>query len=212
MPQPKPKRQPSDRPTGPQHLWVSSDRAPNGNGVYVTTVSLGDDITLTLTRDQAVRYVTTVVGVAERAVHDAAVLGQLCAVANPANPRDPDTMRAAAVIVAELRNDRPPLDDAATRPLLYRSGVSGLTGKPFVQVAVPSRRDGAAAQLDITNVYEHAMHVLTCAHTVDLDAAYYRLLRGQMDTDDNTAAGAVADLGSYRDDDYRVVPSRGARS
>jgi hypothetical protein len=212
MPESKPTPPQNDRATGPQHLLVSSDRAPNSDGGYVTTVSLGDDITLTLTRDQAVRYVTAVVGVAEQAAHDAAVLGQLCAVANPANPRDPDTVRAAAVIVAELRSDRPPVDDAATRPLVYRSGVSAKAGKPFVQVAVPSRRDGAAAQLDITNVYEHALYVLTCAHTVDLDAAYYRLLRGQMDTDANTAAGAVADLGSYRDDDYRVVPYRGDRS
>jgi hypothetical protein len=103
---------PGQEPAAPaddrNSIWVQSDLAPDGS-TYVTSIHYDADQSRILTPETAYAYVAEVFRAAVMAEHDAAVIRQLRAMNI--------TLKEAAGIVAELREDRPPLDDAATAPL-----------------------------------------------------------------------------------------------
>jgi hypothetical protein len=60
----------------------------------------------------------------------------------------------AAQAVASLRDDRPPLNDEDTAPLVLSPGVSGTTRKAFVGIWLGGRQIG---QFDADSAAQHAL-------------------------------------------------------
>lgn len=169
----------------PEAIWVISDVAPDGT--YVTTVQASDDVAVVLDRDRALAYAValyTAVGYAE---YDAAVLAQLTTL----GVGD----RMAAECVADLRDDRAPVDDAATAPLRFVPLVTAAKREPALFVEVGGKR---IAQWTTADGRQHAGHVLDICAGVDLDAAYFRFLRGPVGLDDDRARAVVESLGEHR--------------
>ncbi|HEY9476374.1 MAG TPA: hypothetical protein VIS06_21300 [Mycobacteriales bacterium] len=178
----------ADRPRHAGGIWVSSDVA--ADGTYIVTVDYDDNHSRPLDRDTAVRYATTVLDACQYAEHDAAILAQLTK-----KLRIP--VQAAAEFIAELRQDRPPLDCAALTPLGLEPGISARTRRPFLVLYL----DGQPwAQWDVADGRQHAHAVLDAVPAVDLDAAYYRRLTGAMGVDPDQARQVIHDLANFRDD------------
>jgi hypothetical protein len=166
-------------------LWVSSE--VSASGTYVVGINVDADRAWTLDEDGAVRYARAVLRVAHSADHDAAVIKLLTKFGTPA-------AEAAKLVGYNLRPDRAPFDHDATKPLRFEPGVNQ-KGEPFVKVLLDGRQIG---QITAPAAMEHAVAVLEVVATVDLDAALYRLLVGQINLDDGTARAVVGDLASHR--------------
>lgn len=102
-------------------LWVRSDRTPGGT--YVLSLSLDSDHAWTLTPDQAEQYARACLAATEWAAFDAAVVRLLI----ERLQLDADT--AAAVIVRDLRPDRPTLP-VGPGPLTFAPGVTVAPASP----------------------------------------------------------------------------------
>jgi hypothetical protein len=168
----------------PEAIWVVSDVAPDGT--YVCTVQAGDDLAVTLDRQRALAYAVALYAAVGYAEYDAAVLKQLTTLGIGEE--------MAAHCVADLRADRAPVDDAATAPLRF---VPLLTAKrePALFVEVNGRR---ISQWTPADGRQHAGHVLDIVAAVDLDAAYFRFLRGPVALAEGRARAVVGSLGEYR--------------
>lgn len=166
-------------------IWVISDVTPNGT--YVATIQAGPDRAITLDRTQATAYVMAVLTAAVYAEYDAAVIRQHTALGLG--------LPTAAGAVKDMRADRAPLDDAATSPLRFESIVTAANRDPAVLVSLDGRR---IAQWTAEETKGHALHVLEVVAVVDLDAAYYRYLRGPVRLDEGRARAVVGDLGQFR--------------
>lgn len=187
------KRTRKHRPAAPEPVpshvvSVVSDLAADGR-TYVVTVQLDGDTARTLDRDQGNAWVNTVLAVAARAEHDALVLRQLTAMGI--------SLHEAAQCIADLREDRPPLDVAATEPMRLEPGVSP-KGEPFIGVFIKGTQVG---QWTGTDARSHAAGILEVLTAVDLDAAYHRYLVGTIGVDAELARSAVNRLAD--------LPSRG---
>ena len=166
----------------PDALIIRSDVAASGS--YIAVLELGRDHVHPI---DAGRYGHAVLAAAERADYDAAVLRQLTDKGITADD--------AAAVIADLRRDRPPLDDTATAPLRFVPGVAQRDGRGFITLEL----DGAGiGQLDIDEARSHALHALGAGIAADLDAGYHHALRGIIGLDDHAARAAVADLAEYR--------------
>ena len=168
-------------------LWVESRRRSD-RGDYAVGFKLGA-LTWSLDRRGAERYARAVIYVAQTAAHDAAVLGELTALGVG---RD----AAATFVVEDLRRRRPPYDDAATRPLVFSPAVTNDV-EPLVVMRWGTAED-QAAQLTAAEATRHAIHVLETAAVVELDAAYFRGLTGELGLSPIRAASAVDDLARFR--------------
>lgn len=166
-------------------LWVSSE--VSASGAYVVGLNVGADRAWTLDEDGAVRYARAALRVAHSADHDAAVIRLLVKLGGQFE-------EAAKLVGYHLRPDRPPFDHDATKPLRFEPGVNP-KGRPFVKVILDGRLIG---QLTPAEAIDHAVGVLEVVATVDLDAALYRLLVGQIHLDEDTARAIVGDLARYR--------------
>ena len=102
-------------------IWVTSDLNPDGSSSYIVTVSVNNDVALSLKADAAVRYVTAVYRAAVMAEHDAAVMRQLCA-------RLGLDRKTAGMAILDLRDDREPVQVAATSPLKFEPIISASLG------------------------------------------------------------------------------------
>lgn len=168
-------------------IWVVSDVAPDGT--YVATVQASDDVAVVLNRRRALAYAMalyTAVGYAE---YDAAVIRQLTSIGI--------SKQLAAQCVADLRADRAPIDDTATAPLRFVPLVTAAKGEPALFVEVNGRR---VSQWTPAEGRQHAGHVLDISAAVDLDAAYFRFLRGPLRLDEGRARAVVSGLGEHRID------------
>lgn len=165
-------------------IWVQSDLLPDGT--YVAAIHYDDDRSRVLDRDAALRYVATVHDAATRAEHDAAVVAQMTKLGLP--------RATAAQALYDLRNDRPPLDDAAIAPLRLKPCVSAQHGVGYMEVLVGARLMG---QWDPDDARDHAANVLTVLAAVDLDAAYRRYLMATVGVDAARAQAVVGDLASH---------------
>lgn len=140
-------------------LWVVSDVSPDGT--YVLTIQTGDDIAVTLDRARALAYATTVMDAAARADYDAAVIAQLVARGI--------SIKGAAELVADMRDDRPPLDPAVTEPFHFNPIVTAASREPAILLTLHGETVG---QISTADAKGHAAHVLEVLAGVDLDAAY----------------------------------------
>jgi hypothetical protein len=166
-----------------QILTIASDLTPDG--VYVPTITLDDRHLLTLDRERALHYVAAWADAIARAEFDAAVLAQLTGIGL-------DEQTAAAVIVGDLRPDRPPIDPAGTAPLRLEPVLSARTKRGQVAAYLG---DEHVVQLDAPAVYDHIANVLPVVMTCDLDAAYRRYAVGHLKQPVWRAEAMVADLG-----------------
>lgn len=169
-------------------LWVISDCAPDGT--YVTTIQAGQDLALTLSREQAIAYAMTAIAASAYAEYDAALLAQLIA-------RGMGRLLAASA-VRDLRADRPPPDTRTTEPFEFLPVVAAGSLKPCVRVHL---RQTPICEWTPDETREHAMNVLIVAVGVDLDAAYRRYLVGQIGLTDNRARAVVNHLIRHRGPD-----------
>jgi hypothetical protein len=180
---------PGQEPAAPaddrNSIWVQSDLAPDGS-TYVTSIHYDADQSRILTPETAYAYVAEVFRAAVMAEHDAAVIRQLRAMNI--------TLKEAAGIVAELREDRPPLDDAATAPLRLVPGVSLRTGDGFLAVHLGDRQIG---EWEPDDARDHATNVLSVQTAADLDAAYRRYLVGSAGIDHDRALAVINDLAQF---------------
>ncbi len=169
----------------PAAIWVVSDVAPDGT--YVTTVQATDDIAVTLNRRRATAYATALLTAIGYAEYDAAVYRQLVHLGIGEG--------LAAQCIADLRADRPPINDFATAPLRFVPLVTAGKKEPALYLELNGDR---IAQWTAADGRQHAGHVLEVSVGVDLDAAYYRFLRGTVGLDDGRARAVVGTLGEHR--------------
>jgi hypothetical protein len=104
-------------------------------------------------------------------------------------------LRSVGYMIDQLREDRPPVPADATAPMVLGSIVSRQDHKP--RLTIDDNR-GRIATLEAGDAEQHAMHVLELSVTVDLDAAYARLLRSSIGLEDREARGMVGLLSRWR--------------
>lgn len=155
---------------------------------YVATISVGADHIRTLTPADALAHAAAVLDAGQRAEYDACVVRQMTDRGSGIG------VEATAMLVAELRADRPPLDEQALAPLGLDGGVNS-KHEPFVAVSVHGKRVGQWTPADCRR---HALAVLELVAAVDLDSAYLRSLRGVVGLSERVARNVVSDLVNYR--------------
>src|SRR5262245_52634719 len=167
-------------------VWVTTE--DGDGGAYQLTVSFGDRHSRVLDREAAYRYAAGVLAACQRAEYDAAVIKQMTTTVGV-------DLVAATKLIAVFREDRAPLDHAATAPIRLEPGVSHRTGKGFLQIAVDGDTVG---QWDAADGRSHALFVLECIEVAELDTGYRKLLVGAVGIDDQRARNVVHDLANYR--------------
>lgn len=167
-------------------IWVTSDANPDGSPSYIVTVSVSDDVALSLKADAAVRYVATVTRAAVLARHDAAVMRQLTG-------RIGLTVKDAGYTIAEMRQDREPVHDEHTAPLRFEPIVAARDLGPYVHVWAGDKR---ISQWEPDDCIEHASYVMQCLAGADLDSAYLLYLKRVIGVEDEVARAAVHALGT----------------
>ncbi|MGH3813433.1 MAG: hypothetical protein ACRDUV_13425, partial [Pseudonocardiaceae bacterium] len=170
-------------------VWIKSEPTVDGTA-YVVTLEASDDVAVTLTPERALRYAWGVLDAAHRASYDAAVLAQLTSVG-----RQQLSVETVAQMVIDMREDRPPLDEAATAPLRFEPGVSQAKQHPFLGIYLNGERLG---QWAVADAREHAMAVLEAVVVADLDGGYYRALTGLVGLEEPRARNVVADIANHR--------------
>jgi hypothetical protein len=169
-------------------LWVTSELAPTG--VYITTVHLGDKVMCVLDRAAALRYASAFTQAIAYARYDASVFAQLMNIFK-------GDMSHVGFMIDQLRKDRPPLPADATAPLVLGPIVSREDHKP--RLTLDDDR-GRVATLEASAAEQHAIHVLELSASVDLDAAYVRLLKSTVGLEDPEARAMVGLLSRWRVD------------
>ncbi|RFU83590.1 hypothetical protein DY218_27160 [Streptomyces triticagri] len=182
----KPNKPRRERPAPERDsVWVESD--VTSDGVYVVAVRYGMDCVRSLNRSEAYDHAGAVLAAAQRAEHDCAVARQLMKITGLA-------LDEVALMIRELRADRPPLDAAALAPLWLEPGINQET-RPFLVLHADGQQVG---QWTVGDARQHALYVLEALEAADLDAAYLRYLVGKIGIDDNRARQAIGDLANYR--------------
>jgi hypothetical protein len=166
-------------------VWVKTEPTVDGSA-YVVTLEASDDVAVTLDPERALRYAWGVLDAAHRAAYDAAIVKQLTAIGVE--------VQAAAVVVNDVRVDRPPLDSASTEPMDFEPGVAA-GGEPFLVVLINGERVG---QWTVQDARGHALAILESVVVADLDGGYYRALIGGVGLDENRARQVVQDVGEHR--------------
>lgn len=180
----------TDQPTA---LWVATEAA--ADGTYIATLELGDDRSVPLERDAAIRHAMAVLTADQYAQYDAAVINQLTGKLD-------FSLQDAAELIAGMRADRPPLNPDDTAPLRLEPGVSMATREAFIGIWLDDRQIG---QFDSASAAQHARCILQVTIAADLDAAYHRWLRAT-DVDDNRARAVIADVRDWRTPDETSRP------
>lgn len=171
-------------------VWVRSGVA--AGGAYVVEFDAGPDVAWSLPPDAAVRYTLAVMRVANTADHETAVVRLTTGRLGLAHD-------LAVQALTDMRADRPPYDDEATAPLLFRPstrlrGDGGMY--PAVIVAAPGLPDG---MWPVRDARRHALAVLDVLATADLDAGLFRWLTAMVGLEPDPARAVVDDLRSYRE-------------
>lgn len=174
---------PSDEP---RTVWVISDLMPD-RVTYMPVVHYGDTI-LGLPGDAAIAYAIAVTRAAEAAAYEEAICAQL-------NGPLKGKMELIAVVIQDLRKDRPSIDAAATAPLGFEPFVTASSHEGAIYLSVNGQRVG---QWTVDDARQHAAHVLQVYCGVDLDAAYRRHLVGVLNLPSQTALGMVDNLRNHR--------------
>lgn len=168
-------------------IWVRTEPTPDGKA-YIVTLNASDDHARTLNPMEAQDYARALLRAAHVAAHDAAVARQLTTLGA--------SLESVAELLADLRKDRPPVEDCATDPLTFTPGVNQKLD-PFLTISLD---DEPIGQWTFLQAEEHALFILGAVGAADLDAAYYRLLRSAVGLDEGAARAAVGGLADFHEE------------
>lgn len=168
---------------------------------YITEVQPTDDVAISLPYSRAVEYGMAVLAAAHRAHYLAAVLAQandiLGGRRGPTAVGDPAEIgETALLVVKELIEDLPDLDQQATAPMRFVPFVRRSDGRPMVRVSLPPHTE-AIAVWTFAETLDHAYAVLTQSVVSQLDTAYRTVIAVNFDAGEQRGRAAVNDLGNY---------------
>jgi hypothetical protein len=168
---------------------------------YITEVQPTDDIAISLPYDKAVAYGMTVLAAAHRAHYLAAVLAQITDVmggrrGRPSVGDASETDETVRLVVKNLMDDLPDLDDQATAPLRFAPFIRRSDGRPMVRVSVPPHTE-AITGWTFAETLDHAHAVLAQAVVSQLDTAYRTVISVTFESGEQRGRAAVHDLGNY---------------
>lgn len=161
-------------------------------GVYTAVIEYGPDIVRSLTPTEAQAYIDAMLNAVWQAEYDAAALNQL----RNAGPQELRNEQAIADVLISLRKSRVAVDQKPLKPLIVRASISTKTGKPYLTVRIAGTK--AKWRWMPADGIQHAVQVHSVMVTADLDAAYRRLLVGEIGVTDSHARQMVSDLGQWR--------------
>jgi hypothetical protein len=170
-------------------VWIKTEPSID-QASYLVTIEASPDRARVLTPTDALAYASTLLGAVARGEYDAAVLAQMRMLLGDGSDAD----QSIGLIIGDLRDDRPPLDDSATAPLRFDPGVNR-DGEPFLGVWLEDQQLG---QWTLPDARAHALAVLEAVTVADLDTGYYRTLTGLVNIEPERARTVVADLGKWR--------------
>lgn len=186
-------------------IWVYSDLTPSGD--YALAIQYSEDGMFYPKGPAA--YARQVIAVAVRAAHDAAIMGQTRYIGD-GDISDTEIYHST---IGPLREDRPPLNDAATHPLVFTGIMAARNGQPYIHVHTAGGEP--IAQWTFAKAMSHAAHVLAVIPAVDLDNAYRRHLTGTLGIEPGRAQAVIADLarfmadfevgGTQDEDDFKIT-------
>lgn len=166
-------------------FWINTEPTLDGK-TYVVTLSVSQDFIVTLTPTRATAYASALLAACAQAEYDAAVFAQV-------TKRLRLGADEAVLLVQAMRGDRLPIHASG---ILFEPGVSERKKHPFVHFL----KDGDhLGQMDVPSARRHALHVLEAPANADLDALYYRVLRGFIGVDEPLARAAVGNIGEHRE-------------
>jgi hypothetical protein len=171
----------------PGTVWITTEIGPDEKTYSV--VLNWEDTSTTISFDRAVKYAQEVLRAAHRAAYDAAVVRELTAV-------DGIEQQAVAELIADMRQDRPPLNEEASRPLSFVPGVNKELN-PFLRLSIDGKEVG---QWDYKDAVEHAVTMLGLVAVAELDTLYFQGLQRLVGLPPEVAANMVSDLANYRDE------------
>ena len=166
-------------------LMIRTEPVSPESKAYMVTLETSPDHIRRLSPSNARSYAEAVLRAAAEAQHDAQVFLQVKEMT--------DSTEEAASMIVHLRQQRPPYNDKATRPLKFLPGVSE-EGKPFLTVTDTSTQEIQVNQMDVSNARQHALVVLEAVRFAELDTGYCRQLTNHVDIPIASAQGAVDDL------------------
>lgn len=159
---------------------------------YVVLLEASEGTTRKLTPQMALGYAGALYAAVARAQHMAAIMRQMTEKLGLSREDARETVLA-------LHDDLPPIGRSATMPMFFHPAVGIEDGKTVpVVVTGLVKENKARGYWTIEQAKEHALAVLDAVEAANLDSAYYQMLRGKVDLDENRARHAVADLANYR--------------
>lgn len=172
-------------------VWIRTQPSEDGS-TYVVTLEATEDIRVVLTPKRAYEHAAGVMAVVARADYFCAVLRQMI------ERLGLDESESKQTVLA-LQADLPMIEPGLTEPLSFVGviGKSRSTGQfvPFLNVSVGDEELGT---WDLESARSHALAVLETVEGANLDAAFYRIMRGAVGVGEGTARQAVHDLGNFR--------------
>lgn len=182
---PEPAAEPQEE--SPGTVWLTTDIGPDEK-TYSVVVNWKDNA-VTVTFDRAVRYAQEVLRAAHRAAYDASIARQLMSIGNM-------EQRAVVELIADMRQDRPPLDESATRPLSFYPSFNQKMD-PFLKLSVDGVEVG---QWDFSDAVDHATTMLALVSVAELDTGYFQGLQRLVGVPREVAGNMVHDLANFRDE------------
>lgn len=177
-------------------IYIKTDPTTDGYRItYRVTLELSEDDVHILSREQAYAHAGHVLAAAQRAEYDAAIIRQLRPTLTEKGRKPDEALRDAAMILNDIRQERPPLPDPPT-PLCLKPGVSQRTGNGFLAVHVGEE---AVGQWEVEDARQHALVVLECIEAADLDGGYLKTLTGTLGIPHGTAENMVGDIANHRE-------------
>lgn len=173
-------------------VWIKTEPRPDNQG-YLVTLSVGQDVAVTLDRDSALAYALYVQDAVSRARYDAAVVRQLTSL--------DIGLKEVGGLIADLRKDRPEM--VHNWPIKLEPGVSHRDGHPFLLLffnprVVHGRTTEPIGQWETDAAVQHAQGVLDACLVADLDTGYLTALKGLIGLEEPSAMGAVDALAEFR--------------
>jgi hypothetical protein len=172
-------------------VWIRTQPSEDGS-TYVVTLEATQDIAVVLTPTKAYQHAAGLMAVVARAEYFCAVMRQMT------ERLGLDESDASQTILA-LQADMPLIEPGLTEPLSF-VGVIGKTRStgqfvPYLNVSIGDEELGT---WDLESARSHALAVLEIVEGANLDAAYYRIMRGSVGVEEGHARQAVYDLSNFR--------------
>lgn len=167
-------------------VWIKTGPTLDGKS-FMVEVEIDKDTSIVLDRTNCLEYGYAILSAVAHAEYDAAVMKQLTSKLE-IKPED------ALQVVLDMRQDRAPINMAATSPLALVPGVNKEL-KPFLTVKV---HDEAVGQWTLKDAREHALAAIEAHIVADLDTSYLKELKGLIGLEDHVARNVIEDLEKWR--------------